>query len=150
MSRPKRAATTPTDAHEQILLAVETLEKGLTRIASRRPRAWRQHLLRDLRPVDECLRAHCAAAERRGGTLADVEIVIGRLSEVTVARSEHDALTALAADFFATIEHGRDAANLSAEERHCGARFAEALRRHLLVEIDLLQIRFILDVGVVD
>ena len=139
-----------TAEHERILRAVDTFENGLRYVASRRQRAWRQRLLRDLRPIDECLREHCAAAERRGGTLADVEIVIGRLPEVTVARREHDMLMALAADLFAAIEHRRDAANLSAEEHHRGTRLVDALRRHLLVEVDLLQIRFILDVGVVD
>lgn len=139
-----------TDEHERILRAIETLENGLRYLASRRPRAWRQRLLRDLRPVDECLREHCAAAERRGGTLVDIEIVIGRLHEVTAARREHEQLTALAADLFAAIAHGRDGAHLSTEEHHRGARFADALRRHLLVEIDLVQIRYTLDVGVVD
>ena len=137
------------DEHEPILRAVEAFENALNS-ASRRPRAWRQRLLRYLRPIDECLREHCAATERRAGTLADVEIVIGRLHEVTVARREHAELTAHAADLFAAVEHRRGAANLSVEERLCGARLAEALRGHLLVEIDLLQIRFILDVGVVD
>jgi Xaa-Pro aminopeptidase len=33
--------------------------------------------MRDLRTVDECLRERCAA-EQPGGTLADVEIAIGR------------------------------------------------------------------------
>jgi len=138
-----------TGEHERILRAVEALEDGLRYLASRRPRPWRQRLLRDLRPVDECLREHCAAAERRGGALADLEVVIGRLHEVTAARQEHDELMALAAGLLAEIEYRRGAARL-AEGRVRGARLAEALRRHLLAEVDLIQVRYTLDVGVVD
>lgn len=139
-----------TDEHERILRAVEALENALRDRASRRTRAWRQRLLRHLMRVHECLREHSTAAEGRGGTLADVETNIGRLPEVTIARREHLELMALAANLVAATERGHDAARLPTHERDRGAMFADALRRHLLADIDLLQIRCTLDVGVVD
>jgi hypothetical protein len=139
-----------TDERERLMHAIETLEHALRFLAEKRLPAWRQRLMRDLRAIDECLREHCAAAERPGGTLADVEVAIGRLPEVAAARSEHHKLTALAADLFAAIEHGRDAPCLSTEDHHRGTRFTYALHRHLLAEIDLVQIRYTLDVGIVD
>jgi hypothetical protein len=150
MSRPESALKVAIDEHQPIpgaardardwaqLLGVKASASVAAGLAARSEAdRWR-------------LRRHFAAAERRGGTLADAEIVVGRANEVTVVRREHDELAAHAADLVAVIEYGRDAANLSKEARLRAAQFAHAFRRHLLVEINLVQLRFILDVGVVD
>jgi len=140
----------PGDDYKRILRAIATFEDGLRSRGTSRSRAWRERLLRDLRPVEEWLREHCRAAEAPGGTLQDVEIAIGRLSDVAAARREHGDLIALAASLVASAEGRSGAVRPSGGERRRGAVLADALRRHLVAEVDLLQIRYTLDVGVVD
>ncbi len=138
------------DEHAAILRAVQSLENALAYPTAKRLTTWRHRLLRDLTPVSVSLREHCESTERTGGTLADFEIVIGRTYQLTAVRREHKQLMAQADDVLASIECVRDAAYAPPNARTLAAQLTVALRRHCLSECDLIQLRFNLDLGVVD
>lgn len=135
------------DEHERLRRAIAAFERRLQASGAARPR--RAQLLRDLRPLEAWLAEHCRAAEAPGGTLDAVEVGIGRLSEVAAARRAHAEMITLAADIVSAVERG-GALPAAPDELPRWALLAAAVRRHLVAETDLLQLRYTLDVGVVD
>ena len=148
--RRKNVSAGVIDEHAAILRAAEALEQTLAYLVATRPRAWRLRLLRGCMHVSTLLRDHCEFAERPGGTLAGVEIVIGRLDQLTVARREHAQLMAHAAGLLAAINRAGDGPQPPADVPGWAAQLVAAIRRHCRNEVDLIQLRYILDIGVVD
>ena len=138
------------DEHAAILRAMRSLENALAYLTAKRLPTWRHRLLRDLTPLSVSLREHCESTERTGGMLADFQIVIGHTYQLTAVRREHEQLMAQADDVLAAIEGDRDAAYAPPNAQTLAAQLTVAVRRHCLRESDLIQLRFNLDVGVVD
>jgi hypothetical protein len=138
------------DEHATITRAAETLEQTFAHLAGKRPRAWRQRLLRDCIAVNASLRHHCESTERSDGALGEIEIVIGRLCQLTAAHREHERLMVRAAELLAAANRTGDAPELSTDALALAAQLASAIRDHCRSEIDLIQLRFYLDIGVVD
>lgn len=148
--RRKNAPADALDEHAAILRTAEVLEETLAALQATRPRVWRRRLLRGCTPLSTSLRDHCEFSERPGGTLADLEIAIGRLVELTAARREHMQLMAHAAELFVAIDRAGDGAQLPPAVSAWSAQFVAAIRGHCQSELGLIQLRYNLDVGVVD
>ena len=148
--RRRNAPAGVIDEYAAILRAADGLEQTLASVAATRTRVWRRRLLRGCMPVSTSLRDHYEFAERPGGTLDDVEIVIGRLYELSMARRQHAQLMAHVAELLAAIDGAGDGPQLPADLTGGAARLVAAIRYHCQGEVDLLQLRYILDVGVVD
>ena len=154
MTSKRRTNASPgeRDEHAPLLRAAQDLEEAMADPRPHRPHVAQRLLLKRLLVVGDCLRRHCESTEQRGGTLAELEIEIGRLYQLTAARTEHEQLLALADDLAAMLEQQEDdaAAHSSFETQSRCARLADTLRIHCVSETDLIQIRFNFDVGVCD
>ena len=148
--RRRNAPAGVIDEYAAILRAADGVEQTLAYLAATRTRVWRRRLLRGCMPVSTSLRDHYEFAERPGGTLAEVEIVIGRLYELSVARRQHAQLMAHVAELLAAINRAGDGPELPADLPGWAAQLVAAIRGHCRDEVDLIQLRYILDVGVVD
>jgi len=152
MARPHKIAPAGAiDEHALILRAARDLDRAFAGATSGQMSAVRQRLLQQTRSVGDSLRKHCASMEQPGGTLAEVEVVIGRVYQLTEARSEHELLLDLADGLLAAIEQVADpSAPLAADVPARCMWLTNTVRAHCVNETDLLQIRFTFDVGVVD
>ena len=87
-----------------------------------------------VRSCEDAIKAHCEAATAPDGLLAEVERAAGRNHHVTEAHAAHEQL----------LEQLRGLASLAASEgdlqviRQEGRRAADALRKHLALEADLV------------
>jgi len=134
------------EEHETIHHALHLLERAMTSPARRRERAWRRRCERDLRAVVSAIDAHGASAEGPDGLLPQLEQVLGRPQELTRARREHGELRERAAALVATLAQEGE----SAAVREQAEGLAQALRRHLALEADLVFETFERDIGVGD
>jgi len=134
--------------HTPLLRAAQNLEDALANPGSNPSHTLRERLLEKLRLAGADLRQHCESTEQHGGTLAELEIVIGRLYQLTAVRREHRQLLALADDLTAALAQADNLAALSSVhvQLHIVGLTA-TLRVHCVNETDLVQIRFNLDIG---
>ncbi len=134
--------------HTPLLRAAQNLDDALANPGSNPPHAMQERLLERLRLVGADLRQHCESTEQHGGTLAELEIVIGRLYQLTAVRREHRRLLALADDLTAALGRADDlAAPSSVSVQSHIVVLTATLRVHYVNETDLLQLRFNLDIG---
>lgn len=133
------------DDQTPIRHAVDGIEACLAHGTERPAAQFRDHLV----SIAEWLARHRAVTEAHDGTIAEVEVVLGHMEEVEAALRDHDALTALVRVLGATLDDA-PAAPLSASQQRRGAHLAEAIRHHLSIDIDLVQMRYTLDIGVAD
>ena len=130
--------------HEALMHALHLLERALASAARGREHAWRRRALAELAAVAESIEKHCASAEAPGGLVAELEQALGRSHELTAALRDHDELRKHAGALLSETEG--EAAHL----RERASELAQALRRHLAREADLVYETFERDVGVGD
>ena len=140
----------PCDEHAAVLRAVAGFDRTLVHPRSRGLPTYRRRLQRSVMPVVACLREHCESSERGGGTLASVEIALGRLHQITAARREHRLLMKLVTDLCTSLATANGDAYPPAVAYRRAAELMSGIRAHCRSEVDLIQLRFNLDVGVVD
>ena len=149
--RPQAVSRRTSREHEMMVRAVQALEGALASPAPRRERAWKQRIRRELATVVGSLQEHCESAESPEGILTEVELRIGRASEVSQARREHDKLLRDAMSLLSALdEFQRDQELSYPEVRRRALQLTARLRSHQAREADLLMFAFQQDIGVGD
>lgn len=150
-TRPEEVSAQATREYEVMVRAVEALERALAAPAPGREPAWKQGVRRGLATVVGLMQEHCGWAEGASGLLTEVELRLGRASEVSEARREHERLRHDATGLLAALDAYQEEPSLSSDEvRRRAGEITAALRRHQAREVDLLMLAFQRDIGTVD
>ncbi|HEY8490858.1 MAG TPA: hemerythrin domain-containing protein [Dehalococcoidia bacterium] len=150
-SRQQRAVAEATAReHTALLEAIHRLEAALTSPVPRREAAWRDRVRQELAQVLAKLEEHCAAAERPGGLVAELEAAQGRLPELRLAAEEHRTLPEAVQGLLACLQQPDARPPGHGELRRELASLMNRLRAHQAREADLIFDAFWLDIGAGD
>lgn len=133
-STVRQLKATTTAEHVSIDDCLGGFEAALTGAAGKAPFTWQTHVRRELRPLASAIAEHTASAESDGGLLRHVEVTLGRNRSVSNARRLHTTVTRQAANLLNNLGEPSSADEI----RLRGTRLVLALRRHQVLEVDLL------------
>jgi hypothetical protein len=136
--------------HDELLLAIHSLEAALSSPAPGREKQWAARARRELNTVRESLERHILSAEGNSGLFSELDMTRPCIAvRVEELRQEHRRLLDQARKLEQELEPngaGHDFASLRAD----AAKFLSAIRRHHGWEVDLIYECFWLDIGVGD
>lgn len=135
--------------HESISTCLAALESTLAKPLRGTEATWHRRLRCELRPLVDCLGQHRAFAEGAGGVFDEIEVAQGHGHELTTARRLHRSAVRQAEELFDAL--GRAVGDLDPDEvRARGRRLGSAIRRHHVLEADLVLLVFDQDTGTGD
>ena len=135
--------------HESISTCLAALESTLDKPLTGTEATWHRRLRHQLRPLVDGLAQHRAFAEGVGGVFAEIEVAQGHGHELTIARRLHRSAVRQAEELFDAL--GTTVGDLSTDEvRARGRRLGSAIRRHHVLEADLVLLVFDQDTGTGD
>jgi hypothetical protein len=131
-TRELKAKTTA--EHASIDECLDGFEAALIGAEGKAPFTWQMIVRRELSPLASAIAEHAASAESDHGLLRHVEVTLGRNRSVSNARRLHTTVARQAGELLNDLGE----ASSPDEIRLRGTRLALTLRRHQILEVDLL------------